>query len=273
MYLDGQNNRYLLGGAWLFRPDRSDVGLAQGWARDVCRDRWLVGPVGAQLVQRGRSDQPAWPVTSAGTAETSPFPSDAFAKYVAAGDRHWIIRFESVNYRATVWLNGRQIGTHARRVPPVRIRPEESAAGGQPADRARRQPPQGRRTFRPVPVGAGGTTAASSARSTCERWRGSTSPSCSSGGARPVSACSAVVSEQATLRNLSSRRQTVRLHGAYGTAPIDFGTRSLAPASTLVAQAVATIRHPRLWSPDHPNLYRATLTARRRAATARSAAG
>ena len=40
-------------------------------------------------------------------------PSSAFERYVRASDRHWIIRFESVNYRATVWLNGKQIGTHS----------------------------------------------------------------------------------------------------------------------------------------------------------------
>ena len=40
-------------------------------------------------------------------------PAGAFASYVPKADRHWIIRFESVNYRATVWLNGREIGSHA----------------------------------------------------------------------------------------------------------------------------------------------------------------
>ena len=30
--------------------------------------------------------------------------------YVSAADRRWIVRFESVNYRATVWLNGRRSG-------------------------------------------------------------------------------------------------------------------------------------------------------------------
>ena len=36
----------------------------------------------------------------------------AFARYVKRQDRRWIVRFESVNYNATVWLNGRKIGTH-----------------------------------------------------------------------------------------------------------------------------------------------------------------
>jgi beta-glucuronidase len=32
---------------------------------------------------------------------------------VPASARHRIIRFESVNYSATVWLNGRLLGSHA----------------------------------------------------------------------------------------------------------------------------------------------------------------
>ena len=35
LYRDGQTGRYLLGGAWLYRPDPADVGVAQGWWRDV----------------------------------------------------------------------------------------------------------------------------------------------------------------------------------------------------------------------------------------------
>ena len=31
LYTDGQSGRYLLGGAWLFRADPSDVGLSQRW--------------------------------------------------------------------------------------------------------------------------------------------------------------------------------------------------------------------------------------------------
>jgi len=35
LYQDGQTGRYLLGGTWLYRPDLTDVGLAQGWWRNV----------------------------------------------------------------------------------------------------------------------------------------------------------------------------------------------------------------------------------------------
>src|SRR5579863_4585885 len=35
LYQDGPTDRYLLDGAWLQRPDTSDVGLAQGWWQNV----------------------------------------------------------------------------------------------------------------------------------------------------------------------------------------------------------------------------------------------
>ena len=41
---------------------------------------------------------------------------------------------------------------------------------------------------------------------------------------------------------------------------IDFGSARLAAHATWSAQAAVQIAHPRLWSIDHPALYRATLT-------------
>src|SRR5437588_7636781 len=35
LYRDGQTGRYLLGGTWLYRPDLADVGVAQGWWRNL----------------------------------------------------------------------------------------------------------------------------------------------------------------------------------------------------------------------------------------------
>jgi len=62
------------------------------------------------------------------------------------------------------------------------------------------------------------------------------------------------------LRNLTATSQTVQLHGRYGARPLDFGTATIPPGATWAASASVRITHPRLWSPDHPALYRATLT-------------
>src|SRR2546421_12603918 len=41
LYRDGQTGRYLLGGTWLYRADLGDVGVAQGWWRNVAAtDGW-----------------------------------------------------------------------------------------------------------------------------------------------------------------------------------------------------------------------------------------
>src|SRR5262249_27183480 len=73
--------------------------------------------------------------------------------------------------------------------------------------------------------------------------------------------CSATIEEQAAVRNPTSQPQTVSLHGMYGSVKLDFGSATIAPGATWNAQAtIASFTHPRLWSIDHPNLYRATLT-------------
>ena len=50
----------------------------------------------------------------AGTARTSGCPTSARGS-------PWILRFESANYRATVWLNGRQVGEHAGGYLPFEV--------------------------------------------------------------------------------------------------------------------------------------------------------
>ena len=91
----------------------------------------------------------------------------------------WVVRFESVNYRTRVWLNGKPLGTQPRRLPAVRApaaRGLAQARRRQPARRPRRQPPPpdrlpavGPDVDRHARPAAGGTTAGSCARSTCAR--------------------------------------------------------------------------------------------------------
>ena len=108
-------------------------------------------------------------------------PANAFARYVRKADRHWIIRFESVNYRATVWLNGRKIGTHAGAYLPFEfdlkglrsgvnrliVRVDNRRTEARPAARTR--------------AAAGGTTAACCVRCICARSSASTCRRCRSG--------------------------------------------------------------------------------------------
>ena len=41
----------------------------------------------------------------------------------------WAVRFESVNYRSRVWLNGKPRGLQRRRLHPVRVPPQGTSSG------------------------------------------------------------------------------------------------------------------------------------------------
>ena len=110
-----RTGRYLLSGTWLYRSDMSDVGLTDGLvARSVAGSRRVVCGDCPQRVQRRQlHQQPACTGGSAGTAGTSRCPASAFRHAMCRrASRCWIVRFESVNYRATVWLNGHELGSH-----------------------------------------------------------------------------------------------------------------------------------------------------------------
>jgi glycosyl hydrolase family 2 len=170
LYTDGQTGRYLLGGTWLYRADPGDVGVASGWWEDVAAtDGWSTVTV-PNAYNAGDFSSASMAGSVGWYRRDFTLPSDAFARYVAAGARRWIIRFESVNYRATVWLNGRLIGSHAGAYLPfefdlaglrpgtnrliVRVddrrRPTDLPPGPGPASGRRRARPCARATTSPA---------------------------------------------------------------------------------------------------------------------------
>jgi len=259
LYRDGQDRRYLLGGTWLYRADAGDAGVAQGWWRNVAAtDGW--SPVTVPNAYNAGDFSSASMVGSVGWYRRDfTVPSGAFAGYVRAGDRQWIIRFESVNYRATVWLNGREIGSHVGACLPFEFDLRALRRG---VNRLivrvddRRLPTD----LPPGPSGGwwnyGGILrevylrAVQSADLAQVRVR----------PLLPCPTCAATIDEQAVVRNVTGASQTVRLRGSYGGVLLDFGAATIAPHATWTAQAVARIARPRLWSLDNPALYRANLT-------------
>ena len=56
-------------------------------------------------------------------------PAGAFPEYVRKEQRQWLIQFESVNYRATVWLNGHKLGRHSGAYLPFEFTMRHLRAG------------------------------------------------------------------------------------------------------------------------------------------------
>jgi beta-glucuronidase len=104
LYDDGQTGRYLLGGTWYFVLDPADQGEAVGLQANPALDGWTTTTVPSAWNATDESDD-----SQRGTVAW--YRKD-FVLPSASSALGWKIRFESVNYRAKVWLNGELIGEH-----------------------------------------------------------------------------------------------------------------------------------------------------------------
>ena len=200
---------------------------------------------------------------SAGTARTSRCPTRAALE--------WVVRFESVNYRARVWLNGTPIGANTRRLPAVRVPPRRASsapastgsscasttAAARPTSRPRASTTNGGRPA------AGGTTAGSCARSTSRRVDRSTSSTVVVRPELPCARCDATV----RLRTTRAQRRVARASASGSTG--DFGGRDVDARHARVGAArlrafagALTVKQPAAVGAAPPNLYTRALTPR-----------
>ena len=258
LYRDGQLGRYLLGGGWLYRADTSDVGLAQHWWETASTDGWAPVTV-PNSYNAGDFSAPSMSGYVGWYRRDFTLPAGAFARYVPAAYRRWILRFESVNYRATVWLNGRLLGTHAHAYLPFEF---DAGRLGQGVNRlvVRVDDRRGPGDLPPGPSGGWWNFGGLQREVYLRAVQRADISQVQVRPLLPCARCAATVQEQVTIRNVTSVPQTVQLRGTYGNVKLDFGSAKLGPGDKWYASAAATIAKPRLWSPQSPYLYRATLT-------------
>jgi beta-glucuronidase len=261
LYADGQTGRYLLGGSWLYRADRGDVGLARGWFRaGAATAGWTPAAV-PNAYNAGDFSNSSMTGYVGWYRRDFTLPRNAFPRYVPAGARRWIIRFESVNYRATVWLNGRRLGSHEGAFVPFEL--DLTALRGGINHLVVRV--DNRRTGAAMPPGPGGgwwnyggllreVYLRAVARADISTVAIRTAQRCPR--------CTATVTVQVRVRNVTFGPQYVALSGSYGSSRLTFGGATIGPRGSWTAVARTPVSHPRLWSIGHPALYRASLTLR-----------
>jgi beta-glucuronidase len=255
---DGPTHRYLLGGTWLFRADRKNVGLAQRWSRDLSSTAGWTPVTIPNSYNAGDFSSASMAGYVGWYRRDFRLPAGAFPNFVPQVARAWMIEFEAVDYSATVWLNGHQLGSHVGGYLPFELTLSNLRAGVNrlivrvsnkrtPAD----FPPSNNLWWN-----FGGISDVVYLRpvSVADLDSAMIRPTL------PCPTCSARIEEQATVRNISSRPETVALSGTYGPLALHFGSATIAPGGSWTPQVSGVLARPRLWAPGSPNLYRATLT-------------
>jgi beta-glucuronidase len=258
LYADGQDDRYLLGGEWLYRADPGDVGAAQQWQKESSTAGWSPVAVpnsynAGDLSSASMSGSVGW------YRRAFTLPAGAFPRYVPTRFRSWIIRFESVNYDATVWLNGRRIGHHDGAYLPFEL----ALRGVRSGVNTLVVRVDDRRTAAALPPGPSGGWWNFGGLQREVYLRAVSRADISLAQVRPLLSCptcAARIRDQVTVTNPTSSPQTVTLRGSYGSRHLSFGAHTIPARGTWVARARTTLKHPHLWSTTSPYLYRARLT-------------
>ena len=255
---EGADGRYLLSGTWLHRLDRADEGEQRGFHRSTSTRGWTKVEV-----------PHAWNVgdpSAASMLGTVGWYRKDFELPAAPAASRWLVRFESVNAHATVWLNGRRLGTHRGTYVPFEkvLRGLRRGATNRLVVRV-----DNRRTrahFPPYGESQDGDPAGG-----WFNWGGilrevylrrvddldigdvQVQPRLVSGGAR--------VTVRARVRNRSARTRTARVTGTFGAQRFSLGARTLRPGKGARLATTFSVRRPRLWSPADPELYDVRLRA------------
>jgi beta-glucuronidase len=263
LYADGPTGRYLMGGEWLFRLDKDDVGLKQRLQRRTSREGWNAVRVPS-----------AWNVgddTPESMAGAIGWYRKDFSLPSASRALSWIVRFESVNYRSTVWLNGRPVGTNRGAYIPFEfllgngLKRRGTNRLVIRVDSRRRPtdfPPSGLTTIG-TPTGGwwnyGGLLREVYLRRVdqLDFRQVKVVPDL------PCGTCDATVRIEASVRNLTSSGVRARLTGRFGSRRLNLGTVAVGPRGVASVSGSVRVRDPRLWTPATPNLYPVSLALER----------
>jgi beta-glucuronidase len=260
VYRDGQKERFQLDGTWFYRADAADQGLRGHFERQTSLTGWSPVTIPNAFNATDISD-------ASDRGSIGWYRKDFKLPGGAPKGSSYILRFESVNYRATVFLNGRQIGTHEGAFIPFELA-GKGVHGGENrlvvrVDSRRRStdlpPAQDQANGRP---GGGWWNYGGILREVyLRRVRGVDIRALLARPILPCASCDAKVLVRATLANPAGRKKRVTVRATVGPARARFHSVVVPPGKTRTVQAYASVRNPHLWQPGDPHLYAVHVTA------------
>lgn len=254
LYHDGYTGRYLLQGVWYFRLDPTDQGIAQGFMRQPDLAGWT--PVNVPNAWNANDLSDASQRGGVGWYRKD------FRLPKATKSTTWVARFESVNYRARVYLNGVQVGTHEGAYLPFEVPLTKVRKTGVNHLVVRVDSRRSDDDLPPLVDSDNGTPGGG--------WwnyggllrevylRKVDRVDISNFSARPTlpcRACDASVLVSATLHNVNGGKRRAFFRASVGGLALHFKPITIPPHGLRQVQAKITIPNPRLWEPGDPQLY------------------
>jgi hypothetical protein len=235
---------------WILRSDPHDRGLALGWQQGGFAGRAVSVPndvdpnaYSGRAGARNYEGSLAWYRTS----------------FQAASDGEYALDFQSANFRASVWVDGRALGSHRGSYLPFELRTQLSAGTHTVVVRIDWRNPgaQARSGFHRTWFNWGGLNGEVEVRPV-----GASELSSPAVRSTLLADGSARVSVSVDVHNHGPRRtlapQGSLVHGTQ-TIPLPLPAVTLDHGASAVASATVTIASPALWSPTSPSLYQLSL--------------
>jgi beta-glucuronidase len=246
-YHEGPGHRYLLnGGDWQMRRDKQKT-----WRRVSVPNAWNARDTSNASMAGGIT----W------------YRKDFVAPSGPAAA--WLIHFDNVRYRASVWLNGKLVGSHAGAYLPWELRLRGMKRGGAAnrllvrVDNKTRPKdlPPARLTVEGAPNGGWWNYGGILGDVYLRRVDGLDFSRVQVRPSLPCRTCAAKVNYRVTVKNYSTRSAPVTVTSDYGDRAVTLGTRTIGAGKDATFLKSVTVAQPHLWSPSDPYLYDVRLGA------------
>jgi Glycosyl hydrolases family 2, TIM barrel domain/Glycosyl hydrolases family 2, sugar binding domain/Glycosyl hydrolases family 2 len=260
LYKGGASGRYLMGGQWYYRADATGNGAVSEFAGNPSTVGWT--PVAIPNAWNAKDYSDASFAGGVGWYRKS-FHLPSAQKALS-----WVMRFESVNYRTKVYLNGRLIGKNTGAYLPFEIRLPAGVLkrGGTNLLAVRVDsrrfptdfPPSGLSSTG-VPTGGwwnyGGILREVYLRK-IDRIDFNTVAVLPD---LPCGTCDATVTYKATIRNYGDKAQKVKVTARLGARKVALGTAAVGAKKFATFIKRIAVKQPKTWSPARPYLYNTSL--------------
>jgi beta-glucuronidase len=260
LYRDGPDGRFLMDGPWLFRFDPPGGGLAAGLQRSGSTAGWT--PVTVPNTWNAHDDSVA-----SYTGAVGWYRKD-FRLPDAHGGLDWLVRFESINYRATAWLNGHPLGSWAGEFLPYELVAKGIKRHGVNrlvvrVDSRHKDTdfPPFRVTDEGAPTGGWWNEGGLNREVYLRRVNKVDLTDEVVRPLLPCAKCAASVEYQTRVVSYAAHATQVKLRATFGSRSKSLGTHAVPAHGSITVRGRLSIGHPKLWFPGQPNLYKATISA------------